>query len=442
MAEKLTNSSKDRWIRSNEKVLYKKTIVGILTYLLFGLLVVFGIDTLLALFGGFRIDLGYFQISSISIKTPAIGFLGSFLLFLVVKGKGPEAVLLCGALVVAGVLGEGLLRISNHPLSRLSFDTWYQPSDVLGWTLVPEFRGLGPVGIPIQINSHGFRDIEHTWEKSEGSIRILGLGDSFTFGWGVPLEATFLKQLEEEINARTKMKVETINSGVPGWDLNQYYIFLKNTGVKYSPDIVLLAYFVDDLSDEILEVIPAKKEYEKDSQPEGGIFHRSRLFKFLKSLADQIRYKYRYKSLEHFYSLDARRQKYAKIEHFLVSYGDHGEKRYPHDVLKEHLKRIKRVAHENGSDLVVMYIPDVSLLFHAEFQYINQVLAEITKKLEIPFADMTKIFEDDSKPGTFYLIPKDAHTNIAGHRKMAKALVPLICEMLKQEKRSCERTTE
>ena len=65
---------------------------------------------------------------------------------------------------------------------------------------------------------------------------------------GVPLDESFLKQLERQLGVRIGQQVEVINTGVPGWGLAQYNRYLKREDLNYSPDIIVVAYFVDDLS--------------------------------------------------------------------------------------------------------------------------------------------------------------------------------------------------
>ena len=59
-------------------------------------------------------------------------------------------------------------------------------------------------------NSLGFRDYEYSLNKNS-KYRILVLGDSFTFGWGVEIENTWIKVLEKEV-VPTKL-ITTTNSG-------------------------------------------------------------------------------------------------------------------------------------------------------------------------------------------------------------------------------------
>jgi lysophospholipase L1-like esterase len=87
-----------------------------------------------------------------------------------------------------------------------------------------------------------------------------------------------------------------------------------------------------------------------------------------------------------------------------------------------------------------MFVPDVAQTHHAELQYINQVLASLTDEMDIPFADITPMFESASDPRVFYFWPRDWHTNAKGHEKMAEALVPLVCHVLQQKNVQCKQT--
>jgi lysophospholipase L1-like esterase len=100
----------------------------------------------------------------------------------------------------------------------------------------------------IKINSEGFRDVEYTIEKPPNTVRIIALGDSFTFGWGLNLSNTYVKVLERKLNEmNATANFQVMNFGVPGYNTLEEIEFLKQKGLKYKPDIVLVGYTAGDL---------------------------------------------------------------------------------------------------------------------------------------------------------------------------------------------------
>lgn len=122
----------------------------------------------------------------------------------------------------------------------------------------------------IVTNSKGLRKTkEILFEKPGGTYRILGLGDSITFGNSVDNYETFLKWIEREAKRNNK-KVETINFGVPGFNQKQEYSFFKyKNGIKYSPDLIILALGATDFDTRIRKFNPqtGKLYFEEKSGP-------------------------------------------------------------------------------------------------------------------------------------------------------------------------------
>src|SRR5262249_20298303 len=86
-------------------------------------------------------------------------------------------------------------------------------------------------GIPVSINRLGMRgpELEANREGGPGSARgrrILGIGDSFTFGPGVRDEDTFLRRLESSL-ARGGGKVEVLNAGIEGFSTADEVAYLE-----------------------------------------------------------------------------------------------------------------------------------------------------------------------------------------------------------------------
>lgn len=95
------------------------------------------------------------------------------------------------------------------------------------------------------INSAGFRDYEYSQEKPDTVFRILMLGDSFTFGWGVGLNNTVPKKLEQLLNTGD-LRVEVLNFGVPAHGTIEEIGFLEEVGIDHNPDLVLFLFEPDD----------------------------------------------------------------------------------------------------------------------------------------------------------------------------------------------------
>ncbi|QUM85340.1 MULTISPECIES: hypothetical protein [unclassified Moritella] len=104
--------------------------------------------------------------------------------------------------------------------------------------------------INVKINSKGVRsDKDIRYEKSEGVIRVVTLGDSFMLGYGAQLSETFLSQMSNSIV--DKHNVEIVNLGVSGHGTAEELIVLREEGKKYDPDIVLLSWHGTDYADNI-----------------------------------------------------------------------------------------------------------------------------------------------------------------------------------------------
>ena len=112
-----------------------------------------------------------------------------------------------------------------------------QFDEQLGWSLVPNSYGISTrtgQAVEYRINSKGLRDDETTYAKPDNSYRIVIIGDSHTFGFGVPMEQHFTQLLEGYFD-----NVEVINLGVSGYGVDQFYWSLEQEGLKYQPDLVI-----------------------------------------------------------------------------------------------------------------------------------------------------------------------------------------------------------
>lgn len=123
----------------------------------------------------------------------------------------------------------------------------WQPDKKLGWRLRPQldvWLKTVDYATHFRTNTHGFNDIEHPAEAAQGVRRIVVLGDSFMEAYQVERSASFVRQLSDRLNNTVEGsgEVEVINLGVGGYGTTQEYLMLMEEGVKYAPDLVLLAW--------------------------------------------------------------------------------------------------------------------------------------------------------------------------------------------------------
>jgi hypothetical protein len=169
------------------------------------------------------------------VKKYFFSLLIKFLLFIISMG--------CALLIA-----EGFIRLvapqknkPGVPGGQLTKSFW-KHDDLLGWRQLPNIN-LSWKGVPVLTNSKGLRDKEYPYERKAGTKRILVLGDSFVWGWGVKADEMFTKIIEAKYN-----NLEVISMGVPGYSTDQEFLWLKEEGLRYKPDALLLVLEGGDFS--------------------------------------------------------------------------------------------------------------------------------------------------------------------------------------------------
>jgi hypothetical protein len=156
--------------------------------------------------------------------------------------------LLITSLSFALLLGEGSLRLLGWKPMYVSpeRDRFWAYDSMLGWAHRPGQEGwfeTEQFRTYVRINQRGLRDRDHTYERSDSRQRILVLGDSFAWGYGVDEAERFSQRLETALN------VEVINAGVSGYSTDQELLWYREEGVKYDVDLVILVLTGNDIGD-------------------------------------------------------------------------------------------------------------------------------------------------------------------------------------------------
>lgn len=151
-------------------------------------------------------------------------------------------------------LGERQAQSSRQPRFADAFT-----ASAIEWVDAPEIYGLRPglsgrfvsseFDVSFRTNSSGFRGpalasrANHT---NPAAVRILGLGDSFSMGWGVEEDETYLAGLARNWSPSSSGLVEPVNAGVHGYSPYNSYEVLLGRGLALQPELVILQLWVGD----------------------------------------------------------------------------------------------------------------------------------------------------------------------------------------------------
>jgi lysophospholipase L1-like esterase len=163
-----------------------------------------------------------------------------------------KVALLVGGLVVAGLLLEAGVLLTLGEQVKFPRRVVGAPFGLRINEPNARYRHQSPdVTVWFRINAQGMRaDRDYPYEKPPGVRRIVSLGDSFTAGYEVDLKDTFSAVLERELRAQG-VRVEVLNAGVSGYSTAEEYLYLERELLRYSPDLVLVNFYGNDLEDNV-----------------------------------------------------------------------------------------------------------------------------------------------------------------------------------------------
>jgi hypothetical protein len=296
------------------------------------------------------------------------------------------------------------------------------------------------------LNSQGFKDIEFSQQKDSQTYRILGIGDSFTFGV-VPYPYNYLTVLEEQLNQAGK-NIEIINMGIPGMGPRDYLSILSNEGLGLNPDRVLISFFIgNDFSDNDLTKNVRRKNY-------------SYVIEFFRSL---IKIQQNYEG--HIFNPPERgiyqdnqptlsEESFLEVEEersfqYLTDEESQEEFKELFEDAVNDLKKIKALCDYQNIALTVVIIPDevqVNPELQAkiierfeldnssliDFKLPNQLLQAELQQSNIDSIDLLDEFITVSQQERLYK-PLDTHWNIAGNQLAADIIQEILTEKIQAD---------
>jgi hypothetical protein len=109
-------------------------------------------------------------------------------------------------------------------------------------------------------NSLGFADKEFSVDKPAGTLRIMGIGDSFTFG-AVSYPETVLKRVQDSLDRECSGRaVEIMNFGIPSAGVSEYRLVHRYAAPRYKPDRVVVHFYLGNDGPDLVSGNPALPE--------------------------------------------------------------------------------------------------------------------------------------------------------------------------------------
>lgn len=344
-------------------------------------------------------------------------------------------------LITLIALEIGLRVYGYNPLkeSRERRFTAMRPSAYpeLKYELTPGASGRG-WNTDIKINSQGFRGPEPSSNPSMN--RIIVLGDSIAFGNFLPFEDTVSTQLQQRLSSEGR-DTEVLNFGVGGYDTLQEISLLEIRGLKYHPDLVVVAYCLNDIS--ITSLDPEHVQRMQSSH--SSFLYESRLAQLIASSIEALRTKSWVKYMnkpevfrrEHQNEIDPISNEESDLLNLMNQapkwptttwYGDRdrvGRLRFA-------FRRLARTSKENGFPVVIMIVP---LLIDTGGSYSHRAAHRIVemeaRRAGFDSIDLTDKFMSAGMGNLKIYLGDVLHPNKAGHALMADSLSAYVSEHLR-----------
>jgi len=161
---------------------------------------------------------------------------------------------LAASLLVGLLVAEGAMRLLHVPFHT----TWTPPETrraqfdpEIGWVYIPNWSGIQYLkvageqqAVPMHFDEIGARvgapGVRHDGDRPT----ILFVGCSFTVGYGVPHEQTFVGQLE----LQPGLPLQVVNLGVEAYGTDQALLLLKRYFHKFNTKAVVYTFIADHVS--------------------------------------------------------------------------------------------------------------------------------------------------------------------------------------------------
>jgi lysophospholipase L1-like esterase len=338
-----------------------------------------------------------------------LAILGAKLLFSLLLTAGGLEI---GTRLIMPAKQFGLIPNTFDPVCRIR-----QMADADGFIRCPEYE------MEIHTNAGGLREArDFTHARTDGKQRVLCLGDSFTNGLGVHGHETFAKVAEQALEP----DFEVLNAGVSATGTAEQLAWFELEGRLYQPDLVVLAFCVNDWTDNAkggLFTLDSDSTLVQHPAVEGRSLHWLRKLRALPGYNTWF-------ARSHF--LNRFRQWYAQRHHGKLEAEAAGNELATNVWGRERalaealLRELRAAAERNGSEFLVMPVPAQPGSGKPERQ--EAELAAFLDREGFDWLDLREEIRRHPNPvgGLYY--PVDGHWTAAGHALAGRRLAARITE--------------
>lgn len=310
------------------------------------------------------------------------------------------------ALLIFFGLPELILTVLDYPPPKPIYNT--RPD--IFWGLESNLnqkdffhKELG-TSFKVSTNGRSMRYDEIPIGRQPGVIRLLALGDSTTFGWGVEQDKTYPAQLEKmlgtlQLERYPDVKIQVINGGVPGYTSFQGLHHFKTNAAAYEADIILFGYIVQDarrtrITDKQQAIDAMSVDYLRD--------HPLDALRTFRVLSD------RYKWL---------RSKVADEENKQAAGDPNSVTRVPLDDYRENILTFERQVKKHDGRLILFGFP-LEVVGYTRAH--RKLLKSVAEEEKLDHFDPSPVITGLARKQTLYF-PKDkGHANAAGCKLIAE----------------------
>ena len=243
----------------------------------------------------------------------------------------------------------------------------------------------------------------HLQSKRENEIRIIALGDSFTFGPEMHQDDAYPARVNRILNhLNEKNKFSVLNFGVRGYSTVQELELLKENYKRVNPDLVLLQITLNDPELAPYRVTHPYLDAHGKVRLTNPIFTYWRSLKFVieRIVNSQTRTQY----LEYYSQLFSNPTTYNRF--------------------KDSIQQIKKLLAENNISFVAVVFPLFSHPLDKSYPFLecHKKIRDLLKSEAIPFLDLLHRYKRLESTRLQVLPGLDSHPNEIAHRIAADTI--------------------